>query len=166
MPHPQLLQRVDKRRPRQHRQVREPPSRRVRRQELRDTRVAARRLEQRREVDPRQDEVELRARVASGQDLEDARALPRKRASDAGEGLRGGERHAAVAGDGRRSGVERGDFALGLGAAARERVRAVGSSSASPSTSTSAGADARRVGSLADGEAGEVDGLLDLVLDV
>ena len=160
MPHPQLLQRVDERRAGEHRQVREAAPGRVARQQLCDAAVAAGRLEQRRQVDPRQHEVELCPRVAPGQDLEDARALPRQPPADAGEGLGGGERDAAVPRDGGGGGVERRGLALCLGAAAREDAAAAAVAAAASSSLP------RTPGAFADGEAGEVDCFLDLVLDV
>ena len=106
MPHPQLLQRVDERGPRQHGEVGQAPPRGVARQQLRDAAVAAGRLEQRGQVDAGQDEVELRAGVASRQDLEDAGALAGEAAADAGEGLGGGQGDSAVPRDRRGGSVE------------------------------------------------------------
>ena len=132
------------------------------REQLGDAAVAAGGLEQRREVDARQHKVELGAGVAAREDLEDAGPLPREAAADAGQGLGGGQGHAAVPRDGRGRGVERRGLALGLGAAAREDAAAAVAAAAAAAAASFSGAP----GPFADGEAGEVDRLLDLVLDV
>lgn len=159
MPHPELLQRVHERRARQHGEVGQAPARRVAGQQLRDAAVAASGLEQGRQVHPRQHEVELGARVTACEDLKDARTLAREAAADAGQGLRGRQRDAAVPRDGRGRGVERGGLALGFRAPAREDAAA---SAAAAASLSSAGA----AGPFSNGEAGEIDSLLDLVLDV
>ena len=160
MPHPQLLQRVDERGPRQHGEVGQAPPRGVARQQLRDAAVAAGRLEQRGQVDAGQDEVELRAGVASRQDLEDAGALAGEAAANAGEGLGGGQGDSAVPRDRRGGSVERRGLALGLGAAAREDAAAAMTAAAASSSLP------WTPGTFPDGEAGQVDRFLDLVLDV
>ena len=128
------------------------------RQKLGDSAVASGRLEQSRKVDPRQNKVELRARVASGQHLEDASSLSGEPSTDAGQGLGSRESDSAVPRDRGGGGVERRGLALGLGAAARKDTAAAAAVAA---TSFS-----RTPRALSDGEAGEVDRLLDLVLDV